>query len=84
MAQARSQIRKVLATSGSDQPHVRGLYLCVPEDDYKRGHYLDFSGLSLPEPGSPCPLLIMGDCKPFEPAKIQPLLKSLEQDTPCQ
>ncbi len=79
----RRTLLKVLGTSDTGRKHVRGLYLCSPEDEYKRGHYMEFSGKALPEGGGFCPLLVMGDCQPFAPEKLMPFIQHLERDEEC-
>lgn len=77
----RRTLLRELGNSENGRKHVRALYLCQPEDEYKRGHYLEFAGRSLPEGSGFCPLLVLGDCQQFAPEKLAPLIGRLDSLT---
>jgi hypothetical protein len=77
----RMVLRKTLAPSPSRDKYVRAVYLCVPADPLKKNKYLELPSHQVPEPGFP-PLVVLGDCEPFDASKLQPFLEQLTQVTP--
>jgi hypothetical protein len=74
----RRAVLNVLAEL-APQNYPRALYLCEPSDDIKRNMYLEYSGKLMPDERSRFgPLLILGDCSPFRPDSLTPLLNILE------
>lgn len=73
----RAEIRKSLTDLGRSSP--RAVYLSIPEKEMKRIEYAAPGG-RLPEKGPFPPLLVLGDCGPFESQKLQPLLDELGQE----
>jgi hypothetical protein len=73
----RKAILTALAETG--KRNTRALYLSSPDSNVKKGVYL-IPGGALPELGGRAPLLVLGDCGPFQADKIQPLLQRLESE----
>jgi hypothetical protein len=74
--QKRRTIQKALANRGERAANKRALYLYVPKDQYKTVSYLSVAEQELMEVDG-FPLLILGDCGPFEGPKLQRLLDRL-------
>jgi len=73
----RMTLRKALATSEARNRYMRVVYLSVPDDALKKNKYLELPSPELPESGVARPLMVLGDCGPFDPAKLKPFLDQL-------
>ncbi len=77
----RKNLRKVLGTRASGQNYARALYLCTPKDDKKSDYLSVPDHLFLePEPHGLPPLLVLGDCGEFDPAKLDTFIRLIEKD----
>jgi len=78
----RLTLRKALATSDARNHYIRGLYLSVPADELKKNKYSELPSPELPECGVARPLIVVGDCGPFDPGKLKPFLDQLGANAP--
>ncbi len=76
--QKRRTILKTLASAEHPGKRVRAVYLCTPDSDVKQANYLGYDGDAIPEQAGFTPLMVLGDCTPFTPDKLRPLLDQLE------
>jgi hypothetical protein len=67
---------KLLGEAQAVAEHTRALYLDSPPTDSKEANYVKLGLHALPEAGVP-PLLLLGDCGPFSPDKLQPFLDKI-------
>jgi len=77
----RKNLRKILGTRASGRDYARALYLCAPKDD-KKADYLSVPDHLFLEPeqqGFP-PLLVVGDCGDFDPAKLDAFISLIEKE----
>ena len=72
----RMKLRKDLPPAARDT-YLRSVYLCIPPDSLKRDRYLTLPSRKVAEPGIAQPLLVLGDCSPFAPESIEPLIEAL-------
>jgi hypothetical protein len=72
----RRAVIKALAKTPSGSSRTRAVYLCEPDNYLKRINYL-VNGRQLPEWPGFTPLLVLGDCGPFSPEKVQLLMTQL-------
>lgn len=76
----RKNLRKVLGSKPSGRDYARALYLCTPKDDRKADYLSVADHLFLePEPLGFPPLLVVGDCEDFDPAKLEAFVKLIER-----
>jgi TIR domain len=69
----RRRIQNVWAKQPSTDVRRRAVYLAHPEDDLKQAQYLTVPGRKLREADRFPPLLVLGDCHPFNPDMLGPL-----------
>jgi hypothetical protein len=69
----RRRIQNVWAKQQSADGRRRAVYLAHPEDDLKQAQYLTVPGRKLREADRFAPLLVLGDCHPFNPDMLGPL-----------
>jgi len=78
--QKRRAILRILEQQTAAHFPRRAVYLCEPADDIKRNIYLQYSGRPMPDERARFgPLLILGDCAPFQPKNLAPLIDSLRE-----
>ncbi len=77
----RKSLRKVLGARTSGRNYARALYLCAPKDD-KKADYLSVPDHLFLEPEQQgfSPLLVVGDCGDFEPAKLDAFIRLIEKE----
>lgn len=73
----RRAIQQAWAKTDSPAPRNRAVYLSVPEDEFKQVKYHQLPKRLLREKDGFRPLLILGDCGPFEQQKLRPLLDQM-------
>jgi hypothetical protein len=69
----RRRIQNVWAKQPTIDGRRRAVYLAHPEDDLKQAQYLAVPGRKLRESDRFPPLLVLGDCHPFNPDTLGPL-----------
>jgi TIR domain len=69
----RRRIQNVWAKQSITDGRRRAVYLAHPEDDLKQAQYLTVPGRKLREADKFPPLLVLGDCHPFNPDMLGPL-----------
>jgi hypothetical protein len=69
----RRSVQKVWAKQPMADGRRRAVYLARPEDDLKQAQYLKVPNRVVREKDSFPPLLVLGDCGPFDPEKLAPL-----------
>jgi hypothetical protein len=79
----RKNLLKVLSKKQTGRDYARALYLCVPKDEIKSGHYLSVPGHIYPEGDGFCPLLVLGDCEEFRTEKLDAFVDVLERGSSC-
>lgn len=78
----RRMLRKALSAKDTGQHYARALYLCSPRDDKKDDYLSVPDHLYLePEPQGFPPLLVVGDCGEFEPAKLDSFIDLIESQS---
>jgi hypothetical protein len=75
----RKNLLKVLSTKQTGRDYARALYLCAPKDEIK-ADYLEVPDGRYPEGTGFPPLLVLGDCEDFLPAKLDVFIKLIEKD----
>jgi hypothetical protein len=70
--QKRRDIQKAWAMAPAPT-RARAVFLAVPEDDLKHVQYRRLPQGRIRENDTFAPLLVLGDCGPFDPAKLNPL-----------
>ena len=75
----RKSLLKVLSAKQTGREYARALYLCAPRDEMK-ADYLGVSDHCYPEATGFPPLLVLGDCEEFQPAKLDAFIKLIEKD----
>jgi hypothetical protein len=73
----RRTVINILQRVNRDRCRARAVYLCLPEDEYKTATYTGLPHGCLPEAADIDPLIVLGDCGPFAPEKLDPLLTYL-------
>lgn len=78
----RKMLRKALGAKATGRDYARALYLCTPIDDKKADYLSVPDHLFLePEPQGFPPLLVLGDCGEFEPAKLDAFISQIERES---
>jgi hypothetical protein len=78
--QKRRAIQRAWAKLALDARRTRAIYLARPEDDLKQAHYRTIPQGLLRELDRFTPLVILGDCGPFDPNKLRPVLPPFTPD----
>ena len=76
--QKRKVIQKAWAKQPSETRRARAVYLARPEDDVKQAQYRGIPRGMLQEVDLFPPLRVLGDCGPFDPSKLGPLLSDFD------
>jgi TIR domain/Domain of unknown function (DUF4062) len=75
----RKNLLKVLSTKQTGRDYARALYLCAPKDEIKED-YLEVPNHRYPEGTGFPPLLVLGDCGDFQPAKLDAFIELIEKE----